>query len=996
MADERRLLVSFGANTSGLVKGVNEVKTQLTSLNKNFIENQSIMKATQKEYSNLEKEQKKLNETIKAGTATKEQTAQYEANKNKIDALILKKAQLKTTEQTLSAEINKTKKSLEEQNTLFDTAKNKIGGMSTALKLAATGYTGKKLFDVLIGSNAEMEQYQTSFEVMLGSQAKAQQMMKDLTQFASATPFTLQQTVPQATLLMSYGVQAKDLISTMTKLGDLSSGNSDKFNRIALAYGQMLAKGKVTGEELMQITEAGVPLMQTLADTMGVTTAQYSDMQEKGKVSIEVLNQGIDSLTTGTGKFAGMMEKQSKTMNGMLSTVKDNFQLIGREVGEGAFSQIKIAINEILVSLQQAQADGTLKEKAEEIGASIGKTIKTLWDLKEVIGAVATGYVTFKISMSIGSTIASLAQALRLLKTATEETAIAQTALNTTMKANPIVLVVSALVSLMSAIGMYSALKEKTAKVEYVSTENLEKETTALTNLSARYEQLGKKTNLTGDEKAQLTDIQNQLAESYGAEAKGIDVVNGKYDEQLDKLKNLSKERLQDLQNQQITNANTAKKVFDNSTESVWATGKRNQSLSYDVLTNSTSNIKGVQAGYDQNGYWGMDISGNSAEKYNAVVEVLRRLNEAGATDTQLFDDLTKKSIAYRTESEKLVETLKALGITDKSLNDTSERAISDKKMLASLQFQFGKATEQATETQKIENLTIEQQNQMLSQNEVIMGNTEAHKTAVVAMETASRIGMYGKEVAGIKSVADANFVLMQMEEQRFLQAIRINSYYDAQSYNTNYGTGSDYQKLKNQVEQLRSIMGVIENAKNQALSNASSVFSGGVNTPSSSFNDAQTEVKNEISAVELYTAALKKLSDDRIEAIDREIAARNKLKETATTQKEIDNLNALIKYQNGSQMDSFSKNELIRKRDSLLQQQADSNWLEQMNAKKQQIQDATSYLTTAIQGSQTPTAQSIINNNSRQANVNLALTGMTSGQVSSLISQQLRELLGI
>lgn len=985
----RTLLTRFGADSTGFVKGAAEVAGQLTSLNKKFFDNKAVMKEVQKEINNLCKEQKKLDEVIKSGKATAEQTSQYEKNRAKIDELTLKKAQLKTVEQTLTAEINKTKDALKQQNTQFDTAADKVKSLSSALKLAVTGYTGKKLFDALISSNAEMEQYQTSFEVMLGSVSKAKKMMEDLTTFASKTPFTLEDTIPQASLLMSYGVQAEDLINTMTKLGDLSQGNAEKFSRISLAYGQMLAKGKVTGEELRQMTEAGVPLMQTLADVLGVTTEQYAELQEKGEVSIATLNQGIDSLTTGTGKFAGMMEKQSQTMYGMMSTVKDNLQQLGRDIGAEAFGEIKVAIDDIMESIKKAQEDGTLSEKAKEIGESIGKTIKKLWELKEVIAAGVSAFVAFKISLSITSTIAKLAMAFSTLKATTQAATTSQIAFNTALNANPIALIASSIISLTTAFATYIGLKKDATEQEYISTGALEEEADKLADIIAKYKELGSKTNTTWEEKVQLSEIQNELIDSYGVEADKIDLVNGKYDEQLEKLKNLSKARLKELQNQQIINTNTALSQFNNKTPDVLGqniTGGPEISKDlFEGIANTTFTGKG---GTKQGEYFlEFGFKGDTLQKYNAVTEVLNRMKTSGLENIQLFSDMVKKQTEYRDICEKTTETLNAEVTTAEKLGISDERTIRNKTLLSALQAQFGSSTKEANEEIKKEKVTLDELNKILESNRVVTENAEASKTVKVALETAERLKMYGKEVASIKSVADANLVLMQMEEERWRAAIAINSYYDSVEYDKKYGKGTDFSKLKSQVEQIKSIMATIEKAAKSTTSSASKAT-----------NTLIENTKKEISALELGTAAYKKLADERIAAIDKEIAARQKLQATQDTQKEIDRINYELKNANASQLDEFSRMELVKKRDELIKQQEEAAWLDEMNKKKAKLQEASNYAATifanAVGG--TPTATSIVNNNTSQANINLIAQAATAGQIAQAIYDKLMKGLAI
>ena len=151
------------------------------------------------------------------------------------------------------------------------------------LKGLIVGYAGKTLFEALIGTNAQYEQYLTSFDVMLDGAEKAQAMMNELTDFSAKSPLKLDEVSKATQLLLSYGVAEEDVLTRMRQLGDLAQGNAEKLDRVSLAYGQMLAKGKGTGEELRQMTEAGVPMLQSLADVLGVTTAELQDyIEEQG------------------------------------------------------------------------------------------------------------------------------------------------------------------------------------------------------------------------------------------------------------------------------------------------------------------------------------------------------------------------------------------------------------------------------------------------------------------------------------------------------------------------------------------------------------------------------------------------------------------------------------------------------------------------------------------------------------------------------------------
>ncbi len=289
MAQE--LTANFGANSTKFSKGVQEIKAQLTELNKALETNKKELADTNKKTKEYEKELDQLKTAEKEnGTATKEQKARMSELEKEIDKARTRAAQLKTEQIDLKNGLKETTSELKKQKAGVSGVSDEMNKIKTLITGFIAAYGGKKLWDLLIGSNAEMEQYTTSLEVMLGSTEKASAMIEKMRDFAAKTPLTLENVISGGSLLMSYGVDESNLIDTMTKLGDLSSGNAEKMDRITLAYGQMLAKGKVTGEELRQMTEAGVPLQTALAESIGVTGEEFSKMVSAGKVGIDDLN----------------------------------------------------------------------------------------------------------------------------------------------------------------------------------------------------------------------------------------------------------------------------------------------------------------------------------------------------------------------------------------------------------------------------------------------------------------------------------------------------------------------------------------------------------------------------------------------------------------------------------------------------------------------------------------------------------------------------------
>ena len=184
-----------------------------------------------------------------------------------------------------------------------------------------------------IKSAADMEQAKVAFTTMLGSADLAGKKLAEISDFARKTPFELPQVVQGAKQLLAYGIEADKLIPTFTNLGNIAAGvGMDKLPNLILAFGQVKAATKLTGAELRQFTEAGVPLLDELAKMMGVTAGDIQDMVSKGLIGFPLVEQALKNLTGEGGRFDAMMEKQSKTLSGTISNLKDNLGRLLRSI----------------------------------------------------------------------------------------------------------------------------------------------------------------------------------------------------------------------------------------------------------------------------------------------------------------------------------------------------------------------------------------------------------------------------------------------------------------------------------------------------------------------------------------------------------------------------------------------------------------------------------------------------------------------------------------
>lgn len=197
--------------------------------------------------------------------------------------------------------------------------------------------------------NAEIENYATSFEVMTGSAEKAKNIVADLKKLGAETPFELKDLAKTTQLLMNYGFEAKDAQKKLRLLGDIAQGDAEKMNGIATAYGQMSSAGKVSLEDIKQMIERGFNPLQEISESTGESMASLYDRISKGTISVDEITKSMERSTAAGGKYFQSMEKQSKTFNGMVSTLKDNLNsLIGEATSNISTGMTKDLIPTVL------------------------------------------------------------------------------------------------------------------------------------------------------------------------------------------------------------------------------------------------------------------------------------------------------------------------------------------------------------------------------------------------------------------------------------------------------------------------------------------------------------------------------------------------------------------------------------------------------------------------------------------------------------------------
>lgn len=201
-----------------------------------------------------------------------------------------------------------------------------FGGLKNLVLGFATGYGLKSLASYVIQVGVETEQTRASFDVMLGSAEKGKAMFESLKTFADITPFDNKTAYDAGRLLLNYGIAANQIIPSLKMLGDASGGVTERFDRMVYAYGQIMTAGKLQGQDLRQLIDAGFNPLQEISAKTGKSMTELKKQMESGGISAQMVTDAFKSATSEGGRFFGMMETQSQTVGGLWSTLMGGMQ----------------------------------------------------------------------------------------------------------------------------------------------------------------------------------------------------------------------------------------------------------------------------------------------------------------------------------------------------------------------------------------------------------------------------------------------------------------------------------------------------------------------------------------------------------------------------------------------------------------------------------------------------------------------------------------------
>lgn len=240
-----------------------------------------------------------------------------------------------------------------------DVTKQVEQAMSNMGKKLLGGYSIKEFLSSMIRVRGEFQSMQTAIETMVGKDM-AGQLIPQIKELAKISPLTMSDMVGAEKMMLGFNIQAEDTIKYLKAISDISMGESSKFNSLTLAFSQMSAAGKLMGQDLNQMINAGFNPLQIISEKTGKSIATLKDEMSKGAVSAEMVQQAFIDATSAGGKFYNMSENASKTINGQLSMMQDALDSVFNELGTKSESVIMDGIQMTTSLIQNYETVGKI------------------------------------------------------------------------------------------------------------------------------------------------------------------------------------------------------------------------------------------------------------------------------------------------------------------------------------------------------------------------------------------------------------------------------------------------------------------------------------------------------------------------------------------------------------------------------------------------------------------------------------------------------------
>lgn len=359
----------------------------------------------------------------------------------------------KVSAEAMEKHIRKVSQAAEEESKDMD--KSILSFAQSGAKYIVSYLVGQgmgSLLNSIVQTRGQFQQLEIAFETILGSGSKAKALMNQLVDTAARTPFDLMGVASSAKQLLAYGIAAEDVNDTLVRLGNIASGLSIPLQDIAYLYGTTMTQGRLYAQDLNQFTGRGIPMVKELAKILGVAESQVKTLVSEGKVGFPEVQQVIQNLTNEGGMFFNLMEKQSKSLTGMIANLGDAWDSALNKLGEDNQDVFAAGIS----------------------GATY--LVEHLEDILRIVKAITVAYGSYKAAIVLNTLATKGYTGVALLDNTARQAKIALLKLETvatkgvtaatktlwaTMKANPVGWIISLLGAALSVLTLFGKKEEE-------------------------------------------------------------------------------------------------------------------------------------------------------------------------------------------------------------------------------------------------------------------------------------------------------------------------------------------------------------------------------------------------------------------------------------------------------------------------------------------------------------------------------------------------------
>jgi tape measure domain-containing protein len=230
-------------------------------------------------------------------------------------------------QETFRRAVDKSNKSLKESQTSTSSAISSIKGMAAA-------YLSVQTVAKSINLASQVEDATIAFEVLTGSAKDGQLLFEQIRKFAAESPVTFSNAAEATKTMMSFGVAAQDVQKNLQMLSDVTGGNNDRFKMLSLAFSQTTAAGRLMGQDLLQMINAGFNPLQQISKTTGESMIELKKRMEDGGISSQEVRQAFEDATSAGGMFHGMTERLAGTVSGKLNIALSDLEQKAASAGQ--------------------------------------------------------------------------------------------------------------------------------------------------------------------------------------------------------------------------------------------------------------------------------------------------------------------------------------------------------------------------------------------------------------------------------------------------------------------------------------------------------------------------------------------------------------------------------------------------------------------------------------------------------------------------------------